>query len=171
MTNVIVKSKNYDVWVPAIVMQFVCEETMKSLPNETGGVLMGMIDQYNNIFITEVIGPGPSAEHHLASFTPDYNWQEDKIAKIYQDSKRRKIYLGDWHSHPSGNTSLSRKDKKTLKNIANYPDARIQTPIMAILGRSDGWQFEVWRYFKKSIFLNGLFSLDTFVSINVNVID
>lgn len=132
---------------------------------------MGNIDSSNNIYITKVIGPGPNADHNYSSFIPDYDWQENEIAIIYEQSRRCEFYLGDWHSHPSGGTALSQRDRKTLINIAKYREARIKNPIMAILGHKSEWSFEVWRYIEKPVFLNRFIPIKKIESLNVNIID
>ena len=116
-------------------------------PNEAGGALMGHInDDRSGIVTMCVIGPGPEATHNRMSFIPDYPYQEAEITRLYNESERTLAYLGDWHSHPNGAASLSGTDKRTLMNIATFPEARITFPIMILFsGRPSRWNVNAWQ--------------------------
>lgn len=97
--------------------------------------------------ITDVIGPGPAAKHERFAFTPDTQWQVERIAELYARSGRRLSYLGDWHTHPLGRPTPSHRDRETLRTISRYPDARCPQPLMLILGGGDGsWHGQLCRY-------------------------
>ena len=113
-------------------------------PKETGGVLMGY-QAGGDIVVTTVIGPGPNAVHGGYSFVPDYEFQEIEIARVYKDSGRISVYLGDWHTHPDGLDRLSEPDRRTLKAISNYRDARIEKPVMAVLWGTGAWNIAAWQ--------------------------
>jgi integrative and conjugative element protein (TIGR02256 family) len=98
----------------------------------------------SEVVITEAVGPGLRAVHDLKGFLPDHEYQDAEIAKRYEASGRRISYLGDWHSHPGGTASLSRKDEKTLARIAREQAARAATPLMALLAGADPWTLAVW---------------------------
>lgn len=105
-----------------------------------------MNDDASGVVITHVIGPGPRATHNRASFIPDYPYQETEIGRLYNESERTLVYLGDWHSHPNGSASLSGTDRRALVNIANFPEARINSPIMILLsGRAGKWNTHAWQ--------------------------
>ena len=118
----------------------------ESFPNESGGALMGYwSEEEKTVVITNVVGPGPNAKHARYSFVPDYEFQEQQIAEIYSTSGRLRTYLGDWHSHPDGPASLSNTDKRTLKNIADFPKARAEKPLMILLsGVPAKWKRNAW---------------------------
>jgi integrative and conjugative element protein (TIGR02256 family) len=130
------------------VSQRLLTEADRAFPGETGGVLMGYwAEADNEVVITNAIGPGPKAAHYKKSFIPDSEYQESEIARIYRDSNRLLTYLGDWHTHPSGSSSLSFRDKRTLYRIVTCPDARCPVPLMAVMGGGeDEWLLRVWRY-------------------------
>jgi integrative and conjugative element protein (TIGR02256 family) len=126
------------------------EEVARKTPLETGGVLVGywsgssLAPSRNptnstqpiarrEAVITNFVGPGPRAIHRRSSFTPDHDHQAAHVAEIYRQSGTRAQYLGDWHSHPGADTTLSKLDKRTLKRIARSRTARCVTPLMLIL--------------------------------------
>lgn len=134
-------------WIHKSVWNELLSEADRCFPNETGGVLLGYesVDT-NDVVITYAVGPGPNAIHELASFVPDSIWQQAQIDDYYRESGRTKTYLGDWHTHPSGGSHFSSKDRGTLKRIARTPEARAPSPIMAILyGERGNWDLRVGR--------------------------
>lgn len=119
-------------------------------PKETGGVLMGYKKE-KEIGITHIIGPGPDAIHELYSFTPDNDYHEKEIARVYSSTGKDISYIGDWHTHPNNAAYLSSRDKRTLKNIASYKPSRLPEPLMIVLGT---FPFEVKGWILKKGGLN-----------------
>jgi len=133
-------------------------EQMQSLasekyPLETGGVLIGNTGDAGSgeIVIGAITGPGAGAHHTETTFEPDHEYQTEKIARIYRASRGVNTYLGDWHTHPDSAAALSLRDKKTLKHIASHRAARMDRPIMAILGEGSPWILKAWRLIPGSV--------------------
>lgn len=98
-----------------------------------------------NVVITHAVGPGPNATHGKISFIPDAQYQEDEVARIYEESGRLSTYLGDWHTHPRGSTRMSPRDRRTLRRIAFSTEARCPKPLMALCaGGKEKWLMGVW---------------------------
>lgn len=133
------------VWLRGSVFESMVHEAARAEPDETGGVLMGYwsIDR-GEVVVTDMIGPGPAAEHNRATFRPDGKFQQIEIERIYTDSGRISTYLGDWHTHPGGGSLLSDRDRATLRSVALDTDARASRPLMAILDRRPDWEITVW---------------------------
>ncbi|WP_425305661.1 Mov34/MPN/PAD-1 family protein [Desulfocurvibacter africanus] len=129
-------------WLPRKLLGDMRALAQELSPKETGGVLMGYRSQ-GQIVITEVVGPGPGAEHFPSRFVPDHEWQETEVARIYKASGRMHTYLGDWHSHPFGGCRPSRRDIYTLWKISREEEARAPWPIMTILSGEE-WEADVW---------------------------
>ena len=122
-------------------------EADRTFPLETGGVLIGYwADSQTDVVVVDVVGPGPAAQHTPATFLPDAAHHEKVVAQAYKRSDRRHVYLGDWHSHPlPGHDALSRRDRQTLHHIGRAAAARMPTPIMALLVRSEAaWDLRTW---------------------------
>lgn len=107
-------------------------EGRRTFPRETGGVLMGFVGADRTI-VTSVVGPGQRAIHRRRSFTPDAEWQQERVAELYERSGRRDTYLGDWHTHPGGSTRASFTDWLAAWTIARSRDARCPNPVMVVL--------------------------------------
>jgi len=140
------------IWLPERVLSFLIMESERTLPRETGGVFMGYwVRPLQEVVIMEAMGPGLHARHGSTFFEPDHEWQEREIARIYEESGRNFTYLGDWHSHPGGQSRLSIKDRITLWRIANHGEARASTPIMGIMG-GEKWLLKVWCHERAQLF-------------------
>ena len=135
-------------WLPTDAWDFMKANADEKAPKETGGILFGYwIDRFGEVVVSEIIGPGPDAEHERSHFRPDADYQESELARLYEEYGRLHTYLGDWHTHPIGGAYLSRKDRRTLRNIARYEPARAPFPIMAVMARERiDWTVLAWRW-------------------------
>jgi integrative and conjugative element protein (TIGR02256 family) len=133
-----------NVWIDRHVLGWLCNEASRAAPAETGGVMLGYWADDVPV-ITHAIGPGPDASHGPSSFIPDYDYQDEEIARLYTLSNRKLAYLGDWHTHPAAEAYLSEKDIGTLRRIAAYRYARVSQPLMLILAPGPRWNPHVWQ--------------------------
>ena len=120
-----------------------CSEAISRLPLESGGVLLGWRTGEDRVVIS-VLGPGPQALHGLYRFIPDHTWQISEICRIFHKSTGDIDYLGDWHSHPNGNSVMSGEDHSTLKRISK----RVPESLMLIIGNnthSEHWSVNCWK--------------------------
>lgn len=116
------------------------------LPQETGGVLLGYWHSSREVVVTCMTHAGPAAIHKRRSYTPDYEFDEQWVARAYKDSRGTTVYLGDWHSHPQTETPyLSSKDKRALRRIACSDLARAPTPLSLVLAGERTWTAAIWR--------------------------
>lgn len=135
------------VWLPTRGIQAAIWEAESAFPCETGGVLSGYFATGDrDIVVTNVVGPGINAVHTNSSFSPDSEHHAREIARYYEKSNHRDVYLGDWHTHPNSSRSLlSGQDRRTLKHIAESPEARNSNPVMMILaGKPSDWCASAW---------------------------
>lgn len=131
-------------WMPRGIQQQLEELAQQWGSLEVGGVLAGY---WNNdaAVITHFVGPGKNAKHEAWTFVPDHAFHEQEIARLYAASQGTTIYLGDWHTHPSGVARLSPLDKRTLRAIADAPEARCPQPLMVLLaGSGAAWSTQVF---------------------------
>lgn len=139
------------IWLAPEAVASIETEAAREPTLETGGVLVGWRD-VNHAYVVEVaIGPGPLASHEAGNFRPDSRWQVEQLTRLYGESGRTLVYLGDWHTHPSSRPSMSRLDRKTLRSIARFKPARLLHPVMLIRGLQSeqvvigGWVQRGWR--------------------------
>ncbi len=152
ISRMFMHKEKIDIWIPEEILASMTAEANKKFPKETGGSLMGYFSRKKTVVVTDLVGPGPKAQHNRYSFIPDYKFQEKQIAQIYDESNRFHTYLGDWHTHPGGSATLSGTDARALENIADYPKARAPLPIMVLLaGGPDPWNTKAWQLRSKSL--------------------
>ncbi|MCE5311437.1 MAG: Mov34/MPN/PAD-1 family protein [Acidobacteriales bacterium] len=133
-------------WVAESVLQTMRNEAHRRFPVESGGVLIGYWAK-QQVIIVAATAPGPDAHHTSARYVPDQAHDEQQVAQAYNASRRRYIYLGDWHTHPNQDPYLSEDDCRTLAHIAAHGPARATVPIMIVLGGGPSdWYAKVWRY-------------------------
>lgn len=120
-------------WVRENAYRQMEELAIESYPLETGGLLLGYESDDAVPVVTAITGPGPKARHRRHSFLPDTDYQQALLEAHHNATLGVESYLGDWHTHPDGCIALSRRDKKTLRNIAAAPGAYLKHPVMAIL--------------------------------------
>lgn len=134
------------VWLAATALQAMKSEATHRAPKETGGVLLGYwSNDALDVVITEVVGPGPEASHRRRSFVPDHHYHESEVARLYFESGRRVVYLGDWHSHPGGLLKLSAIDLMTQLRISRSVKARAPMALMLLLAGGNPWLAGAWR--------------------------
>jgi len=133
-------------WLHELVLEFLISEAADKASFETGGLLMGYLSASQGVpVILLASGPGPRAVHSRTRYRPDYQYDEARVAQVYEQSQGRVLYLGDWHTHPETVSALSRKDQRALGRVARCRAARIPSPLMGVLHFTDSWGVRVWR--------------------------
>jgi integrative and conjugative element protein (TIGR02256 family) len=135
-------------WLAADVLARMADEAARIAPLESGGVLLGWHEpEGRDLMVSTFVGPGPRASHKRTRFVPDSAWQDEQIARLYEEHGRVLGYIGDWHSHPGGTSTPSRRDERTARKIARRRAARCSNPLMLILsGGPAAWRPTPHRY-------------------------
>ncbi|WP_157863269.1 Mov34/MPN/PAD-1 family protein [Bradyrhizobium tropiciagri] len=122
------------------------EEACYHYPLETGGTLVGYWSDADTVVVTRLIGPGPASIHGRYSFEHDHEWEAAQIADHYYQSARSQVYIGDWHTHPDASSGeLSGTDRRAIRRVINYPEARVAYPLMMVLfGGPEEWKSTIW---------------------------
>ena len=138
-------------WIARALYGDIEQFGMRSYPLETGGMMLGYVADDGAAVVKHIIGPGPKAKHLHDRFVPDVEYQQTMLEAHHVTTNGQETYLGDWHTHPNGVSDLSRRDKKTLRNISASPEAHTARPLMAVAsGGPDSWtmmafRLESWR--------------------------
>ncbi len=131
------------VWLANSALHTMHAEATALYPLESGGILLGWRDGGDRIVIN-ALGPGPQALHGRHRFLPDHEWQVFFIRRIFKESHGDIDYLGDWHSHPNGGSTMSAEDHATLRRISR----RVREPLMLILAGGachESWMTDCWK--------------------------
>lgn len=131
-------------WVDRDLVRRLVAEAEIEAPDETGGVLLGWRNG-DAVVVDQVVDAGPRAERWRTGMRPDAEHQAAQIAVAFEDTAGAVTYLGDWHSHPRSTPTPSRRDRKTLRNIAAHPEAQCPEPLMLIVAETEaGWEARAW---------------------------
>ena len=97
-------------------------------PNETGGILIGLVDDGGSPCVTEAVELRPTdPSPHRFQIT------EGKTTTAVDDARTRDArvgYLGEWHSHPNDQPA-SPTDQATMAELAAHPDTG--HPVLLVL--------------------------------------
>lgn len=91
-----------------------------SLPNETGGILIGYYDFVNQkVLIVDALPQPADSVATPSSFTRGEDNVEEFLAEIQVKTHGVVKYIGEWHSHPKGySATMSSDDKIQLQQLS-----------------------------------------------------
>lgn len=106
---------------------------VKGKSKENGGILLGQVNK-EHILISRASLPS-----NLDKSFP-FNFVRNKISAQYiidyefHNSRKKNIYLGEWHTHPENNASPSRQDIKMIKEQHSSNKINTEFLILVIIG-------------------------------------
>ena len=113
-----------------------CEMRNTHLPCETGGVILGYIDQkIKHIYVVDVLNAPQDSKADQTGFTRGV----EGLAVVLNDVARKTAnmvhYLGEWHSHPVFTSAYpSNADRSLIKHLADTLELDGQPALMVIVG-------------------------------------
>lgn len=127
------------------------------LPEETGGVLLGMWDLVHRIvYVADTIPAPPDSRKRVTSFIRGCEGLLEKVMHAGRATSGMLQYVGEWHSHPNGHGTVpSGDDLKVFKWITDRTTEDGYQPVMAIVGELEA------RWFVGSISSQQNMNLDT----------
>ncbi len=111
----------FDQKVINIFKRFIQDDEVKP---EAGGILMGYyIDDYS-FYISDLSTPSENDKSSRFNFIRSFINAQIFIERFFKLSKGKKIYLGEWHTHPEklptpSFTDLQSFDNQLKKNVLN----------------------------------------------------
>jgi integrative and conjugative element protein (TIGR02256 family) len=121
-----------------ILPQAVCDairvevEANKSV--ETGGILLGFVDEDRRAVVVRATGPGPKATKSATGFDRDVEFVQAELKRSAKELGQRGLYLGEWHSHLETDPEPSGRDIMSMCGIAAAQNYATRCPIMLIAG-------------------------------------
>jgi integrative and conjugative element protein (TIGR02256 family) len=107
-------------------------EECASFPEvETGGIMVGKRADAINIVVPFIIGSGPQAKRSLTRYSPDVNWQQNSLEKLFD--RYRVNFVGSFHRHPGSFNCPSSLDYRTAQWIINSPDWSLSEAVFPII--------------------------------------
>lgn len=122
------------------------EEGKNHYPNEFGGFLIGYYSDDNRcLHITDTVLPKnfKASRHSFERTTKGI----DKKLENYYEKIPKKLYVGEWHTHPDNSSIPSLTDISAISAIINNQNACLVNPVLLIIGYSKtqiDFGFYVW---------------------------
>lgn len=123
-----------------IIWDLIFEKTIKAerstrLPNETGGMLLGIVDhKTKTITLVDWTSQPPGSTATPGTFIRGTEGQAELINECQRRTAGIVSYIGEWHSHPPQcSAKPSTDDKKQLTSITDEFYISSTTPIMMIV--------------------------------------
>jgi integrative and conjugative element protein (TIGR02256 family) len=126
------------VLVPPDVQEQLERRAIEAGDKETCGILIGYFTDERVAVVVDASDAGPNAESSAAICSRDVEYTQQWLEDRLRDSSGEIEYIGEWHSHTSEDTTPSTTDTTSLTDIANSPNYLCRTPVMLILGCSEG---------------------------------
>jgi len=105
----------------------------RSRPNETGGLLIGMINLKRKIiYVTRVLPAPLDSKSSPYIFVRGIQDIPKQVLEIQDNTGGMLGYVGEWHTHPIGGGSLSSMDMETVNKIQRTL-AGIQLPTHVLI--------------------------------------
>lgn len=106
------------------------------LPNETGGVLVGMYDLPRKIvYVVDTIPSPADSRETPVSYIRGCEGLAERVTEIAEETAGEVQYVGEWHSHPDGyGCEPSQDDVNLFANITDRMTAAGYPAFMAIIG-------------------------------------
>lgn len=105
-----------------------------SIDAETGGILIGHVDEQRRAVIVRATKPGPGAERSATRFRRDVAYVQAELDRASTELGDHGGYLGEWHSHLVADPRPSPTDIASLLGIAHAPNYLTRSPMMIIAG-------------------------------------
>jgi proteasome lid subunit RPN8/RPN11 len=125
-------------WLTESARDVITAAAAAAHPNETGGVLLGVLTRSRPWIIT-------AAEVPHAEATGTYYELQGGAAPVIVDAMTvldpRLGYLGEWHSHPA-DVGPSPLDAQSMRGVAADPTAGCEHPVL-IIARRRGSNYEL----------------------------
>jgi integrative and conjugative element protein (TIGR02256 family) len=107
--------------------------------HETGGLLLGRGPDAQNVITVERAGdPGPGAERRPDYFLRDLAHARELADAAWQESDA--VWVGEWHTHPTGPATPSARDLVTYSGLLTDPDLSFGTFVSIIVVPNPDWR-------------------------------
>ena len=102
------------------IQEKLCATRKARLPNETGGVVLGYIDQkLKTIYVVDVLPAPPDSDADPTGFTRGVDGLEASLQEVARRTANIVGYIGEWHSHPpSVSAKPSQIDQCLIKKLS-----------------------------------------------------
>lgn len=115
--NIKSNKEGWNVRIPSDLMKQIMIETKIRNKKETGGYLMGLVNEKRRtIHILATFIPVDSKHSSNCLILGSKGWK-DYYDMCKKRTSKQIVYLGDWHSHPLGSIERSKTDEDTFSRL------------------------------------------------------
>ena len=106
------------------------------LPKETGGVLIGSFDMARRIiYVVDATEAPPDSQECRNGFLRGLEGLQEEVDAVQLATSGMLGYIGEWHSHPTGNVAPSSLDRNVVSWVKQTLDDEGQVGVVGIVGR------------------------------------
>ena len=103
---------------------------------EAGGILIGYYIQNNSFSITDITTPTLYDKSSRFNFIRNIKSVQSTLKRLFKKSGGKKIYLGEWHTHPENTPTPSGLDNKSIIDQLKFNQLNSDIIFMIIIGRN-----------------------------------
>ena len=112
------------------------------LPNETGGVLIGSFDMARRIiYVVDATEAPADSQECRNGFLRGLEGLQEEVDSIQEATTGMLGYIGEWHSHPTGNVAPSSRDRNVIRWVKQTLDDEGQVGVVGIVGSKQKLNF------------------------------
>lgn len=112
---------SWQICVNNLLIEDMMVKRQERSPNETGGVLIGNCDSLRNrLYIVDMVFAPSDSIESPNSFIRGSESLPEKLIEISKKTHGSLYYVGEWHSHPTSSTSMSRHDEILLDVVTEW---------------------------------------------------
>ena len=113
-------------------------------PDETGGILTGVYPDESSGRVIRGGDPPPDSIQSPTMFVRG----TEAVEEALQESKERfgLYYLGEWHTHPGGQPTLSPQDEREMQSIADDESYECPHPFLLTIGGTPDSEIMIQSY-------------------------
>ncbi len=130
----------------AYVVEKVQRLREEALPNETGGVLIGLFDMQRKIaYVVDALASPPDSTASPTSYIRGAQGLQSTVSKISDLTAGMLHFAGEWHSHPKGHGAIpSGLDRRAFQRLAAQREVDGYPALMLIVGDETalGWYLD-----------------------------
>lgn len=138
-----ISAGNWTVAISHQLLHELSEYRQARLPNETGGVLVGVFDtQHRRIYIVDQIPSPPDSKEWPTAYYRGVEGVPEELERISTCTGRQVVYAGEWHSHPDQcPVNPSDDDREVFNWLQYHQQLNGFPPLMVIAGEQGitGW--------------------------------
>lgn len=110
-----IKIDKYIIHISDEVLSILDKYKQRENQNESGGIILGLVHDNQNVYISSVSEPNISDKATRNSFERNKKVAQKIVDSEFYTSNGKVIYLGEWHTHPEPAPNPSSIDIKMIK--------------------------------------------------------